>query len=91
MNEDKNLLKQQVDLHYLSVEAAKRLFEEYRDILLYDLQEGLIQGNSEYYNVHIVKVVCGKGFGRSSGVDRGLKEAFLEYFTEKLDDFVYLP
>ena len=55
------------------------------------LKKGDINGNIGDNKNHIVKLVCGKGNGRKSRTDTGLKEAFLEYFKKQKIDFVYLP
>ena len=59
--------------------------------MLNRLRKGILKGNIDDNKNHIVKVACGKGYGRKPGTNWGLKESFLEYFKKQEIDFVYLP
>ena len=91
LNQDEEKLKYQLDFHYQSVKEAIEKFEEHYLRIILGLKQGKMKCNTKFERSHIIKVICGFGHGRVDPNKKGLKEAFLMYFTERNFNFGFLP
>lgn len=76
MNSDPEMLKYQIDLHYLNRFQALRQFQTHYRRIYTQLKMGRILPNISL-DYHIMKVLCGHGYGRADPKIPGLKEFFL--------------
>eukprot|EP00347_Sterkiella_histriomuscorum_P009907 403339422 len=99
LNDDPEILKCQLDLHYQTIPKAKEKFNEYYSATIKSIKQRELQSNTKEVDPHsyLIKVICGFGHHRQQfkvkqkNQHQGLKEAMLDYFKNTMKfDFAYL-